>query len=72
MSKYRGVKTQHTTDLEKLEKVRQQYRYKCACGWYTTIYPFEKNGKKICRNCGHYVYASKQEEFKDKLKGKMK
>lgn len=69
---YKFVKSELTTKIEKLEKVRQQYRYKCDCGWYTTIYPFEKSGKKICRNCGHYVYADKQQEFKDKLKGKMK
>lgn len=57
----------------KLEAIRRKYRYKCSfCGWLNTIYPFEKREKKICRNCGHYVYSNKEAEFKDKLKEVMK
>lgn len=60
-------------DETRLENVRRQFKYKCeCCGWFNVIYPFEKRDKKVCKNCGHYVYTSKQAEFKDKLKGVMK
>ena len=61
------------SDKDKLEMVRQKYKYKCShCNWWNVIYPFEKRNKKICKNCGHWVYISKQAEFEDKLKGVMK
>lgn len=57
----------------RLEDIRRKYKYKCPrCGWFNIIYPFEKKDKKVCKNCGHYVYINKQAEFKDKLKGEMK
>lgn len=57
----------------RLEDVRRKYKYKCKhCGWLNVIYPFEKKVKKICKNCGHYVYISSQAEFEDKLKEVMK
>lgn len=56
----------------RLDDIRRQYRYKCRCGWETTIYPFEKVDKKLCKNCGNYVYINKEKEFKDRLKEKMK
>ena len=57
----------------RLESIRRQYKYKCKhCSWLNVIYPFEKRDKKICKNCGYYVYISKEAEFKDKLKGVMK
>lgn len=59
-------------DEEKLEDMRRKYRHECKCGWLTVIYPFEKTDKKICKNCGRYVYINKESEFKDKLKGAMK
>jgi len=58
--------------IDKLEAVRRKYKHKCKCGWFIVIYPFEKKTKKLCTHCGNYVYIDKQEEFKDKLKGKMK
>lgn len=60
-------------DADKLELVRQKYKYKCKhCGWFNIIYPFEKRVKKVCKNCGHYVYISSRAEFEDKLKEVMK
>jgi len=57
----------------RLENIRRKYKYKCEhCDWTTVIYPFERKNKKICRNCGHYVYICKQIEFKEKLKEVMK
>ena len=58
---------------ERLAEERRKYKHTCShCGWSNLIYPFEKKDKKICKNCGHYVYINKQAEFKDKLKGVMK
>lgn len=58
---------------ERLANERLKYKHKCShCGWMNIIYPFEKLDKKICKNCGYYVYISKEAEFKDKLKGVMK
>lgn len=57
----------------RLEEVRRKHKYKCIhCGWFNVIYPFEKRDKKVCKNCGRYVYINKQAEFKDKLKEVMK
>lgn len=59
-------------EIARLDEVRKQYRYKCKCGWYMTIYPFEKIERKICKNCGNYVYINKKSEFKNKLKDVIK
>ena len=60
-------------DESRLEDIRRKYKFKCnRCGWFNVIYPFEKRDKKVCKNCGHYVYINKQAEFKDKLKEVMK
>ncbi len=57
----------------RLQEVRNRYKYVCKhCGWSNVIYPFEKIDKKICKNCGNYVYTNKKSEFKDKLKGLIK
>lgn len=57
----------------KLQDIRNKYKYRCKyCGWDNVIYPFEKTDKKVCKNCGHYVYTNKRSEFKDKMKGLMK
>ena len=49
---------------EELEKLKR----KCSCGHSVYIL---KGSKKICSWCGHYVYASPLEQFKDKLKEMM-
>ena len=57
----------------RLEDMRRKYKFKCKhCGWFTVIYPFEKKDKKVCRNCGHYVYSDYKYEFIDKVKEVMK
>ena len=57
----------------RLEDIRRKYKFKCKyCGWFNVIYPFEKKDKKVCKNCGHYVFNSPQSEFKHKLKEVMK
>lgn len=39
------------------------------CGW-TLNFIYHK--KQICPRCQHYVYPTKRDEFKDKLRKKMK
>lgn len=57
----------------RLENIRRKYKYECKhCGWLNVIYPFEKKQKKICKNCGYYVYANDKLEFNDTLKEVMK
>lgn len=67
---FRGKKL---LDENKLWSMRRKYKYTCTyCGWDNIIYPFEKTEKKVCKNCGHYVYTTKKAEFKDKMKGMIK
>ena len=40
------------------------YKVKCVCGHTIS---FLSNYKCICNHCGRMVYASKKNEFKDKL-----
>ena len=56
----------------KLMKVASDNKYYCECGHSVIIYPFERRTKKVCSVCGRYVYINKKEEFKDRLKEKMK
>lgn len=42
----------------------QSFKRKCHCGH--SDYLIHKN-KKICSWCGHYMYESPFEEFKDRL-----
>lgn len=55
-------------DNEKVLDAKNKYRFYCKCGYYATIYPFEQYQKKLCAWCGNYIYSSKKEEFKDKLR----
>ena len=52
----------------KLDEERAKYRVYCKCGHSIIIYPFEKRKKKICTNCGYYVYLNKKVEFMEKIK----
>lgn len=55
--------------IDKAMKIMEVYReikYKCQCGHSVIIPAFMD--KKICDWCGHWVYKSKQDEFKDKFK----
>ena len=52
----------------RLQEEKSQYRHQCSCGTITYILPFEKKIKKICRSCGKAVYATPQDEFRDKLR----
>lgn len=55
-------------DNQRLINEKKKFKHYCKCGYSVTIYPFEKHQKKLCAWCGNYIYSSKQEEFKDKLR----
>lgn len=59
-------------EIQKLQDLAHDYQIQCKCGTKTVIYPYEKRDKKICRNCGHYVYANEKTKFEDTLKKYMK
>ena len=50
---------------EKIIKELTKLKHKCKCG-HTMIIPLFKD-KIICSHCGHYVYKTKLDEFKNKL-----
>lgn len=60
------------TDKE-FERMTDEYdkvKYLCKCG-HRVIIPKWVN-KQLCNWCGHYVFKSKEEEFKFRMKEKLK
>ena len=55
-------------ELEKIASEKDKYKVVCRCGTKTVLI---KADKTICRNCGHWVYRTKEIEFKEKLKEKL-
>lgn len=53
--------------FSKLADEKRKFRVICKCGWYNYIYP-PQNGRKICINCGNWVYETPQIEFEYKMK----
>ncbi len=53
---------------EKFEDVRSKYRIYCKCGHSMVFFPYEKETRKLCTYCGHFVYKNKEEEFYTKMK----
>lgn len=50
-----------------------KHKYKCKnCGHTVIIFPMEHKIKKLCKWCGEYVYINGKEEFKDRMRGKLK
>ena len=45
-------------------------RYYCKCGHSVVIMP--KKHKVLCTHCGHWVFKNKKDEFKYRIKEKMK
>ena len=54
-------------DSDKILNEKNKYKFRCKCGHYVIIYPFERYQRKLCDWCGNYIYANKKEEFKEKL-----
>lgn len=57
-------------NVEKIMKERAKHRYYCKCGHSVTIKPSEI--KVLCHWCNNWVFKNKQDEFKYRLKEKMK
>lgn len=55
---------------KKLDRVVETNRYKCKCGHTVVILP--KETKTFCTYCGHYVFKNKKEEFKYRIKERLK
>lgn len=55
---------------KKMANLEPNKRYCKVCN--RPIYIASISKRKICRGCGHWVYLDPKEEFKDKLRGRMK
>lgn len=52
-------------DIQKYEDAIADRKRYCKCGHSVTIL---EGNKKICSNCGFFVYLNPQDEFKEKVK----
>lgn len=57
-------------EVKKYAEALQNATVKCSCGCSTTI--TNKYHRAICRWCGNMVYLDKKEEFKNRMKEKLK
>ena len=70
MGKYKFKDENYDEKLERDMKMAS-YKRKCKhCGWNNIV--FNKEGKVLCKVCKNYVYLNDKDEFKDKLKSKIK
>lgn len=66
----------HTDSGRKREKDEiaasyySEFMYKCECS-HTQLIPYNID-KVICSHCGKWIYKSKEDEFKDKIKSLLK
>lgn len=58
-------KMKHDSKLAEEQKKCEIYCKKC--GWKNHIYSFEKN-RKLCKNCGNYIYKNNKVKFEYKMK----
>jgi len=56
--------------MQKYQNELSQHTYTCSCGHRVVILP--KAEKIICSWCNRYVFKSKEEEFKYRIKEKMR
>ena len=64
--------TMSKRDNEQYKRLTEEYdkvKYRCRCG-HRVIIP-NKIDKNICSWCGNYVFKSKEEEFKYRVKEKI-
>ena len=57
-------------NIVKIHNERTENTYKCKCGHSISIKPCEK--KVLCHWCNKWVFKNKEDEFKYRLKEKMK
>lgn len=58
------------TKEELKAKNYSNYMFKCKCS-HTQLIPYNID-KVICSYCGKWIYKSKEDEFKDKIKNLLK
>lgn len=56
--------------LERDTKLNEFKRVCKHCGWVNLV--FNKYHRVLCKNCKNFVYYNKKDEFKYKLKGRLK
>jgi len=59
--------------IKEYERMTQEYdkvKYRCRCG-HRVIIPYNVD-KQICSHCKRYVFKDKSEEFKYRVKEKMR
>ena len=54
----------------KIDEYYSQLKVYCKCGHSLLMRPSET--KVLCSHCGNYHYKDKKDEFKEKLKRKLK
>ena len=57
----------HNDNVWELQKIT---RRECSCGWCTSIN--NKYKRVICKNCGKMLFLNKIDEFKYRLKERLK
>ena len=57
-------------NIAKIHQERTENTYKCKCGHSVSIPIFVD--KTICSFCGNYVFKNKQDEFRFRVKEKLK
>ena len=60
----------HLSEMERYFNNMAQYKHKCKCG--ANVYLSKKYPKKLCSWCKTMNYLDPKEEFKEKLKNKLK
>lgn len=61
---------QDTREFERRADELDKVKIICACGHRVIVPMYMK--KKLCDWCGYWVYRDKKEEFRDRLKQKIK
>ena len=56
-------------ETRKLEEELSKYKIQCKCGTKTVMTDADRT---ICRGCGHWIYRTKQIEFKEKMKNELR
>ena len=57
-------------DDTKIFNMYAKYKKKCSCGHSVVINP--SRDKIVCNYCGKFVFRSKEDEFKYRIKEKLK
>lgn len=55
---------------KKIDKVYEKNRYYCSCGHSVFIPP--TSTRTFCTYCGHWIFKNKRDEFKYRLKEKLR